>query len=459
MQSVSDIWSMILTRLREDLSETTIKTWFDETAVVALEGNNLYLHCPNTFKRTNIQDRFLPNIESGLKDIFSADIAVHLLDDNGLQRFQSKEEEKPVSLMESGEFTFDTFVVGPSNRLACSAARAVADAPGQHYNPLFIYGDSGLGKTHLLYAIAHVIRGKFPSAKILYIKGDEFINDYIETVRSGRAMNEFRTKYREADLMLVDDIQFVAGKVETQNEFFHTFNALYEAKKQIVLTSDRPPQEMAQLDDRLRTRFEWGLMVDVQPPDLETRIAILKNKAVQLGFLLSDDIAAYIASKITANVRQMEGTVKSLQRPGRHGGGQSRRGPGHPGYEQVQRVRHHTGEHHRRDLPLLPHRRDPDQGAVQKPGLPQRPADRHVPHPPHDQPLPQRHRKPLRRPGPRHSHQLYLQSRKKDEVRPRLRRNGQGHHHQYQLHQMTPVKNHLAYNTGVSTFSTRFSTI
>ena len=313
MQSVSDIWSMILTRLREDLSETTIKTWFDETTVVALEGNTLILHCPNTFKRTNIQDRFLPSIEAGLKDIFSADIEVRLLDDAGLRRYQSAEEEKPTSLMESGEFTFETFVIGPSNRLACSAARAVADAPGQHYNPLFIYGDSGLGKTHLLYAIAHVIRGKLPSAKILYIKGDEFINDYIETVRSGRAMNEFRIKYREADLMLVDDIQFVAGKVETQNEFFHTFNALYESKKQIVLTSDRPPQEMAQLDDRLRTRFEWGLMADVQPPVLETRVAILKNKAAQLGFILPDDIAHYIAGKITANVRQLEGTVKKIK--------------------------------------------------------------------------------------------------------------------------------------------------
>ena len=313
MQSVSDIWSMILTRLREDLSETTIKTWFDETTVVALEGNTLILHCPNAFKRSNIQDRFLPNIEEGLRDIFSAEIAVKLLDDEGLTRYQKKEAEQPASLMESGEFTFETFVVGPSNKLACSAARAVADAPGQHYNPLFIYGDSGLGKTHLLYAIAHVIRQKSRDCRILYIKGDEFINDYIETVRSGRSMNDFRTKYREADLMLVDDIQFVAGKVETQNEFFHTFNALYETKKQIVLTSDRPPQEMAQLDDRLRTRFEWGLMVDVQPPDLETRIAILKNKAVQLGFLLSDDIAAYIASKITANVRQMEGTVKKIK--------------------------------------------------------------------------------------------------------------------------------------------------
>ena len=313
MQSVSDIWSMILTRLREDLSETTIKTWFDETTVVALEGNTLVLHCPNTFKRTNIQDRFLPNIEASLKDIFSADMTVRLLNDEMLRQYKNKEEQKPTSLMESGEFTFETFVIGPSNRLACSAARAVADAPGKHYNPLFIYGDSGLGKTHLLYAIAHVLRQRSPDCRILYIKGDEFINDYIETVRSGRSMNDFRTKYREADLMLVDDIQFVAGKVETQNEFFHTFNALYETKKQIVLTSDRPPHEMAQLDDRLRTRFEWGLMVDVQPPVLETRVAILKNKAAQLGFILSDDIANYIANKITANVRQLEGTVKKIK--------------------------------------------------------------------------------------------------------------------------------------------------
>ena len=255
MQSVSDIWDMILARLREDLSETTIKTWFDETTVVALEGNELILHCPNNFKRSNIQDRFLPNIEAGLKDIFSSDIAVRLLDDEQLQRLQDQENQKPSSMMDSGEFTFDTFVVGPSNQLACSAAQAVADAPGRRYNPLFIYGSSGLGKTHLLYAIAHEIRKNTPSARILYIKGDDFINDFIEAVRSGRPMNDFRVKYREADLMLVDDIQFVAGKVETQNEFFHTFNTLYESKKQIVLTSDRPPQEMALLDDRLRTHF------------------------------------------------------------------------------------------------------------------------------------------------------------------------------------------------------------
>ncbi len=312
MQSVSDIWAMILDRLREELSETTIKTWFDETTVVALEGDELILHCPNAFKRTNIQDRFLPNIKASLKDIFSSDMTVQLLDDEALSQRQNPQEQKTSSIMDSGEFTFETFVVGPSNQLACSAARAVADAPGQHYNPLFIYGSSGLGKTHLLYAIAHVIRKKNPSAKILYIKGDEFINDFVESVRSGKA-GEFRVKYREADLMLVDDIQFVAGKVETQNEFFHTFNTLYESKKQIVLTSDRPPQEMALLDDRLRTRFEWGLMADVQQPVLETRVAIVKNKAANLGLILSNDVANYIANKITSNVRQLEGTVHKIK--------------------------------------------------------------------------------------------------------------------------------------------------
>ena len=312
MQSVSDIWAMILDRLREELSETTIKTWFDETTVVALEGDELILHCPNAFKRTNIQDRFLPNIKASLKDIFSSDMTVQLLDDEALSQRQNPQTQKTSSIMDSGEFTFETFVVGPSNQLACSAARAVADAPGQHYNPLFIYGSSGLGKTHLLYAIAHVIRKKNPSAKILYIKGDEFINDFVDSVRTGKA-GEFRVKYREADLMLVDDIQFVAGKVETQNEFFHTFNTLYESKKQFVLTSDRPPLEMALLEDRLRTRFEWGLMADVQQPVLETRVAIVKNKAANLGLILSNEVANYIANKITSNVRQLEGTVHKIK--------------------------------------------------------------------------------------------------------------------------------------------------
>ena len=270
MQSVSDVWSMILTRLREELSETTIKTWFDETEVVALEGDTMILYCPNAFKRSNIQDRFLGNIEAGLKDIFSSDITVKLLDEEGLRRYRSGESDRPSSLMESGEFTFETFVVGPSNRLACSAAKAVADAPGQHYNPLFIYGQSGLGKTHLLYAITNEIKSTMPDVRIVYKKGDEFTNELIRSIQSG-SMQSFRDKYRNADVLLIDDIQFIAGRESTQEEFFHTFNALHDAEKQIILTSDRPPRDIKTLEDRLRTRFEWGLIADIQPPSLELR--------------------------------------------------------------------------------------------------------------------------------------------------------------------------------------------
>ena len=202
-------------------------------------------------------------------------------------------------------------MVGPSNKLAYAASMAVAEHPAQNYNPLLIYGDSGLGKTHLLYAIANVIRRNDPQAKIVYIKGDDFINEFIELIRAGRG-NEFRAKYREADLLLVDDVQFVAGKEQVQNEFFHTFNTLYESGKQIVLTSDRPPSEMTLLDDRLRTRFEWGLLADVTPPDFETRLAIIKNKAALLGMELPDKISVYIAQNVTANVRQLEGTINKI---------------------------------------------------------------------------------------------------------------------------------------------------
>ena len=314
MNSLQDIWNMVLEQMKTELYETTINTWFNDTVPVALEGNTFILHCGNDFKRNTIEDRFLGNIAASLKDIFSADFTIRLLDDNGLRAYQSgnTEEKRPSNFFESNEFTFENFVVGPSNKLAFAAAKAVAAQPAEHYNPLFIYGDSGLGKTHLIYSIAHEIREKRPYAKIVYIKGDDFINEFIETVRSGRGQ-DFRTKYREADLLLVDDIQFVAGKEETQNEFFHTFNTLYESHRQIVLTSDRPPQEMSKLDDRLRTRFEWGLLVDVQPPDLETRIAIIQNKAAQLGLILDPSIVNYIAENVTANVRQLEGTVKKVK--------------------------------------------------------------------------------------------------------------------------------------------------
>lgn len=311
MNSVADVWANVLQQLKKDLSETTIATWFDELSAVDIRENTFLLYCPNDFKKRYIESLFLKNIKAALQDIFSIKFEVEILDEKGLAEFQGNAPKHQSERFTSAEFTFDTFVVGPSNKLAYAASQAVAEHPAQNYNPLLIYGDSGLGKTHLLYAIANVIRRNDQNAKIVYIKGDDFINEFIELIRAGRG-SEFRAKYREADLLLVDDVQFVAGKEQVQNEFFHTFNNLYESGKQIVLTSDRPPSEMTLLDDRLRTRFEWGLLADVTPPDLETRLAIVKNKAAALGMDLPDKIASYIAENVTSNVRQLEGTVNKI---------------------------------------------------------------------------------------------------------------------------------------------------
>ena len=310
MNSVADVWDNVLQQLKKDLSDTTIATWFDELEAVDIRGNTFILHCANDFKKGYIESLFLKNIKTVLHDIFSTDFEVEILDNLSFEEFRGN-VKKQSDRFTSDEFTFDTFVVGPSNKLAYAASVAVAEHPAQNYNPLLIYGDSGLGKTHLLYAIANVIRRNIPSSKIVYIKGDDFINEFIELIRAGRG-NEFRAKYREADLLLVDDVQFVAGKEQVQNEFFHTFNNLYESGRQIVLTSDRPPSEMTLLDDRLRTRFEWGLLVDVAPPDFETRVAIVKNKAALLGMDLPDKVVFTIAEKVTANVRQLEGTINKI---------------------------------------------------------------------------------------------------------------------------------------------------
>ena len=311
MNSVADVWNNVLQQLKGDLSETTIATWFDELEAVDIRGSTFFLHCSNDFKKGYIESLFMKNIKASLHDIFSTDFEVQILDDQAFAEFSGGETHRQSDRFTSAEFTFDTFVVGPSNKLAYAASMAVAEHPAQNYNPLLIYGDSGLGKTHLLYAIANVIRRNDSRAKIVYIKGDDFINEFIELIRAGRG-SEFRAKYREADLLLVDDVQFVAGKEQVQNEFFHTFNTLYESGKQIVLTSDRPPSEMTLLDDRLRTRFEWGLLADVTPPDFETRIAIIKNKAAGLGMDLPDKIILFIAQNVTANVRQLEGTINKI---------------------------------------------------------------------------------------------------------------------------------------------------
>ncbi len=310
MNSVADVWDNVLQQLKKDLSETTIATWFDQLEAVDIQGNTFILHCSNDFKKGYIESLFVKNIKAVLHDIFSTDFEVQILDDLGYKEFQGV-INKPNDRFTSDEFTFSTFVVGPSNKLAYAACQAVANHPAQNYNPLLIYGDSGLGKTHLIYAIANVIRKNDPTSKIAYVKGDDLTNELVDAIREGKTA-EMREKYRQADLLLVDDVQFIAGKKQTQEEFFHTFNNLYESGRQIVLTSDRPPSEMTLLDDRLRTRFEWGLLVDVAPPDFETRVAIVKNKAAILGMELPDKVVYTIAERVTANVRQLEGTINKI---------------------------------------------------------------------------------------------------------------------------------------------------
>ena len=209
------------------------------------------------------------------------------------------------------EYTFDNFIVGSSNKFAHAACTAVAANPAMNYNPLFIYGPSGLGKTHLLYAITNEIKKKKPAAKIIYIKGEDFTTQFIEAL-AAQMTNEFRNKYRSCDVLLIDDIQFIAGKTSTQEEFFHTFNALYEEHKQIILTSDRPPRDMKTLEDRLKTRFEWGLLADIQPPDLELRVAIIKKKAEQVGIIIPEEVLTYLAENLRSNIRQIEGAMKKL---------------------------------------------------------------------------------------------------------------------------------------------------
>ncbi len=311
MKSLSDLWDSILARLSGELSDMTIKTWFDEITVVTMEDSALVLHCSNPFKKNTVEARFLPHIKAALKDIFSTDLEVKILSDEQLAAYHGVAPDRPGNLFDSDAFTFETYVVGPQNKLAYAAAKAVAEKPAEGFNPLFIYGESGLGKTHLLYAIAHLMRSRRPESRIVYIKGDDFTNELVSSIRENRN-TEFREKYRQADILLVDDIQFIAGKIQTQEEFFHTFNTLYESGKQIVLTSDRPPREMTQLSDRLMSRFESGLMVDVAPPDFETRLAIIHNKAALLGVKLPNEVMDYIAENVTTNVRQLEGTLNKI---------------------------------------------------------------------------------------------------------------------------------------------------
>ena len=315
MNSVQDIWNEILKILSKKLTPTAIQTWFSECKAIDWDNSRLILCAKNDFTQSILSSRFSSVIKEALFDIFSSDCEVLILSgEDGLQDYLEKKNpsSKNDMLPEMQGFTFDRFIVGSSNRFAYAAAKAVSEHPGgQDYNPLFIYGNSGLGKTHLLFAIGQAIHEQYPKKIIAYVKGEDFTNRLINSLQN-RKMQEFREEFRKVDLLLVDDIQFIAGKQSTQEEFFHTFNSIYEAGNQIVITSDRPPLEMSLLDDRLRTRFEGGVMADVQPPDLETRMVIIRNKAAQLGLILSEEAVSYIANNITANIRQLEGVIKKL---------------------------------------------------------------------------------------------------------------------------------------------------
>ena len=310
MYSSDYIWGKILGHMEDRLSAPVVSTWFDDAKVIELTEDRLILYSPSEFRRDTIQRRCDGYIRDAMKDLFDKDITVEVFGEEELNAFRNK-NRKPEFIEFNPQFTFDNFVVGSSNQFALGAAIAVANNPADSYNPLFIYGPSGLGKTHLLYAIAGHIHNKHPEFNIVYIKGDQFTNEMIKALQGGKNF-EFRNKYRNADLFLVDDIQFIAGKESTQEEFFHTFNNLYENHKQIVLTSDRSPSDMQKLEERLKTRFEWGLLADIQPPDYETRMAIIKNKAIHLGLDLPDDVCDFIAENVTSNVRQIEGTVKKI---------------------------------------------------------------------------------------------------------------------------------------------------
>jgi len=310
MYSSAYVWAKIINYLEERLSDSIVSAGFDDAEVIELNEEQLILYSASDFRCDLIRRRYASHIQDALKEIFNSDAKLIVFGDEEMKAYRSKETKSP-SMDFNPQFTFDNFVVGPSNRFAHGAAVAVSNMPGQTYNPLFIYGPPGVGKTHLLYAIANGIRRSNPNANIVYIKGDQFTNELIAAIQSGKNI-EFRSKYREADLFLIDDIQFIAGKESTQEEFFHTFNKLYEEHKQIVMTSDRKPSDMLTLEDRLRTRFEWGLLASIEAPDYETRMAIIKTKAQSLGLELTDYVCNYIAVNVTNNVRQIEGTVKKI---------------------------------------------------------------------------------------------------------------------------------------------------
>lgn len=311
MESYSEVWSLAKEYCKGKCSDTIYNLWIEPLTMKSFEDNKIEL-LTSEFKANIVRSKFLNLLSEALEQTMGFPVEISIVSQSLSKKEDIEIKEKTIQEnLNKYDFTFDTFIVGSSNKFAYAASQAVAATPGQAYNPLFIYGNSGLGKTHLLNAICTEIKNNNPDAKIIYTGGEDFTNELIQSIEK-KTMADFHNKYRTIDVLLVDDIQFIAGKSSTQEEFFHTFNALIQDNKQIVLTSDRPPKEISLLEDRIKSRFEWGLLADIQPPDIETRIAIIKRKAALMSFELPDDVVQYIAEKIKNNVRQLEGTVKKI---------------------------------------------------------------------------------------------------------------------------------------------------
>jgi chromosomal replication initiator protein len=313
------IWDDVLSTVRTQITETEFRTWFAQVRPLGISDGVFLLGVPHSFARDWIRNHFGEVIERALQDLGAPSpkigfqvVAFHPSEQPDMFT-QAANPSAPASANREAaalnpKYVFANFVVGPNNNLAHAAAVAIAEAPGKAYNPLFVYGDSGLGKTHLMHAVGHAASDSIPTARVAYVTTEQFTNDLINAIR-GDQMVAFRDRYRSIDILLVDDIQFLAGKERTQEEFFHTFNALYESGKQIILSSDRPPKDIPTLENRLRSRFEWGLITDIQPPELETRIAILKMNADYRGVRVPPEVIDYIARHVTSNIRELEGAL------------------------------------------------------------------------------------------------------------------------------------------------------
>ena len=317
----SNIWDQVLSRIEAKVNRHSFYTWFKPTSFVSDDSTAIRVRVPNALFRDWLTKHYSAVLTEALGEVARPESAVIFVTDEAAVPVETLPEAPPIESVEQEEvggqgglgprYSFDTFIVGPSNQFAHAACRAVAEAPSRSYNPLFIYGGVGLGKTHLMHAIGHYVLSHLKSLKLTYISSERFMNEMINAVRYDRVL-DFRERYRSVDVLLVDDIQFLAGKEGTQTEFFHTFNALYDAQKQIVISSDCPPHEIQQLEERLRSRFEWGLIADIQTPDIETKVAILKKKAETEGIPLPDNVAIYIAGKIKSNIRELEGSLIRL---------------------------------------------------------------------------------------------------------------------------------------------------